>query len=53
MQLAGSTGLTETTFAMTEQPRAISRTRIADVVGTVNQQSFAQITMWLRDWLGL
>ncbi len=51
VQLTGPTGLTDTTFAMTEQPRAISRTRIANVVGGVDQQSFAQITMWLRDWI--
>ena len=41
------------TYAMTEQPRAISRERIVDVAGVVDAQTMAEVDMWLRDFLPL
>ena len=41
------------TYAMTEQPRTISRERIVDVAGVVDAQTMAEVDMWLRDFLSL
>ena len=41
------------TYAMTEQPRTISRERIVDVAGVVDVQTMAEVDMWLRDFLSL
>ena len=40
-------------YAMTEQPRTISRERIVDVAGVVDAQTMAEVDMWLRDFLSL
>ncbi|SII12828.1 growth inhibitor [Mycobacteroides abscessus subsp. abscessus] len=52
VQLAGSSlTLDRPTFAMTEQPRTISRQRIASVAGTVDNTCLALIRQWLNDFL--
>lgn len=51
IELVGRTGLSERTFAMTEQPRTVSRVRVTEVSGNVSPDCFAQITTWLDDWL--
>jgi mRNA interferase MazF len=39
------------TFAMTEQPRTISRSRIVDYAGTVDDDCLGAIRRWLDDFL--
>lgn len=51
--LSGHTGLTENSWAMTEQPRTISRSRITRVTGTVDADCMARIRIYLRDYLGI
>jgi len=51
--LRGPTGLERPTFAMTEQTKTVSRTRIADVVGAVDEECLAEIMGWVGDWLHL
>jgi mRNA interferase MazF len=41
--------LTRLSFAMTEQPRTITRARICGHVGTVGSNAMAEIDQWLRD----
>ena len=41
------------TFAMTEQPRTITRTRIFGYLGQVDVQTMAAVDTWLRDFLSL
>lgn len=45
--------LGEPTFAMTEQPRTVTRERIFDVNGTVGSATMREVDSWLRDFLGL
>jgi mRNA interferase MazF len=40
-------------WALTEQPRAISRDRLARAAGRVDADCLAEISGWLRDFLGL
>jgi len=40
-------------FAMTEQPRTISRGRLGDVIGHVDESCLVEIKQWLADFLGL
>ena len=49
--LSGPTGLDGTSFAMTEQIRAISRRRIARVSGQVDAGTLKAIMAWLDDLL--
>jgi len=49
--LVGPTGISAPTYAMTEQPRTLSRSRITGVAGEIDGQTLAELTMWLRDWL--
>ena len=44
-------GLAHPTFAMTEQPRTISRRRIAKVAGKVDNECLGAIRGWLNDFL--
>lgn len=44
-------GLSHPTFAMTEQPRTISRRRIATVAGKVDHNCLSVIRRWLNDFL--
>lgn len=45
--------LGEPTFAMTEQPRTITRERLFDVAGIVAAATMHEVDGWLRDFLGL
>lgn len=40
-------------FAMTEQPRTISRDRLGDVIGRLDSPCLAEIQTWLADFLDL
>ncbi len=51
--LTGATGLAQASWAMTEQPRTIDRSRIAGVAGQVDGATLAAVDLWLRDFLGL
>ncbi|MFV0493540.1 type II toxin-antitoxin system PemK/MazF family toxin [Mycobacterium sp.] len=51
VELTGAAlGLDRPTFAMTEQPRTISRRRIAAVAGTVEAECLGAIRLWLNDF---
>jgi len=43
-------GLKEISFAMTEQPRTISTSRIKGVAGTVSTRNLAAIRRWISDF---
>ncbi|MFD6392959.1 type II toxin-antitoxin system PemK/MazF family toxin [Nocardia sp. NPDC060259] len=43
-------GLKETSFAMTEQPRTISTSRIKGTAGSVSTQTLAVIRRWVSDF---
>lgn len=43
--------LPRASFAMTEQPRTISRHRISRRAGNVDEQTMTAITAWTRDFL--
>lgn len=45
--------LGQPTFAMTEQPRVVTRERIFGVVGTVDSATMREVDRWLRDFLAL
>jgi mRNA interferase MazF len=49
--LSGPTGLTNATFAITEQPRAMSVERIHGVAGHVDNACLALISRWVHAWL--
>ena len=40
-------------FAMTEQPRTVTRDRFFDVAGTVDGSTMKEVDEWLRDFLAL
>ncbi|MGV9713717.1 type II toxin-antitoxin system PemK/MazF family toxin [Gordonia sp. NPDC003424] len=44
---------TRPTFAMTEQPRTVTRERLHDVVGVVDSETMDEVDGWLRDFLSL
>ena len=45
--------LSKTSWALTEQPRAISRDRLTRSAGRVDADCLDEINQWLRDFLGL
>lgn len=45
--------LAQPTFAMTEQPRAITRERLFDIAGIVDTATMREVDVWLRDFLAL
>lgn len=47
------TGLSKPSFAMTEQPRTISITRITRRTGTAGIETMREVDRWLVDFLGL
>jgi len=51
VRLAGDTGLTATTFAITEQPRTVSVRRVDSVAGYVDDQCLTEIMRWVGVWL--
>lgn len=46
-------GLDRASYAMTEQPRTIDRTRITSVVGVVDETTLREVEVWLRDFFDL
>ncbi len=40
-------------FAMTEQPRTVTRDRLFDLAGTVDAATMKEVDDWLRDFLAL
>lgn len=51
VELQGSTGLTHTTIAMTEQPRTLATERILRPIGTVDNATLETIIRWVRTWI--
>lgn len=45
--------LERSTYALTEQPRTVSRERLFDVAGTVDAATMREVDRWLRDFLAL
>lgn len=45
--------LEATSYAMTEQPRTIDRSRLGRTVGHVDNATMREIDSWMRDFLGL
>ncbi|WP_256829734.1 type II toxin-antitoxin system PemK/MazF family toxin [Ornithinimicrobium faecis] len=46
-------GLTKPTFAMTEQPRTVTRDRFVGDIGAVDAATMREVDGWLRDFLAL
>ncbi|TFV90345.1 type II toxin-antitoxin system PemK/MazF family toxin [Blastococcus sp. CT_GayMR16] len=46
-------GLPKPSFAMTEQPRTVSTTRITRRSGTAESETMREVDRWLQDFLGL
>ncbi|GAA3679421.1 mRNA interferase MazF [Yimella lutea] len=46
-------GLSKPTFAMTEQPRTVTRDRLAARIGVVDSATMREVDGWLRDFLAL
>ena len=51
VELAGPTGLSVPTFAITEQPRVVDLGRVLRLTGSVNQYTLDRITLWVREWI--
>jgi mRNA interferase MazF len=51
VQLIGDTGLTATTFAITEQPRTVSVRRVHGTAGYVDAECLTEIMRWVAVWL--
>lgn len=49
--LAGETGLSRPTFAMTEQVRSIAVERVLRVLGRVDNHTLNELEWWLRVWI--
>lgn len=45
--------LPQPTFAMTEQPRTVTRDRCVEMAGTVDRATMREVDRWLRDFLAL
>ena len=45
--------LDQPSFAMTEQSRTVTRDRLFDVAGTVDEATMTEVDGWLRDFLAL
>jgi mRNA interferase MazF len=48
-----ATGLSKPSFAMTEQPRTISTTRIIRRTGTAGSETLREVSRWLQDFLDI
>jgi mRNA interferase MazF len=53
IQLTGTVGLESPSWAMTEQIRTISRTRLTQISGRVSTGCLREIRTWLADFLEL
>jgi mRNA interferase MazF len=51
VRLHGDTGLRRPSWAMTEQPRTVSRSRIQGVAGQVTPATLAVARRWVGDFL--
>jgi mRNA interferase MazF len=51
IRLHGETGLRRRSWAMTEQPRTISRNRVKGVAGSVTPATLALARRWVGDFL--
>lgn len=51
--LTGPTGLARTSWAMTEQPRTLSRERLVSTAGDVDESCLVATRRWLADFLDL
>jgi mRNA interferase MazF len=47
------TGLPKQSFAMTEQPRTISMSRLVRQSGSASEATVSEVDRWLRDFIGL
>lgn len=45
--------LPQRTYAMTEQPRTVTRRRLLGAAGTVDAETMREVDGWLRDFLAL
>lgn len=45
--------LSQPTFALTEQPRSVTRDRLEGVAGVVDAATMREVDRWLRDFLAL
>lgn len=45
--------LSQKTFALTEQPRTITRDRLGASLGRVDVATMSEVDVWLRDFLAL
>ncbi|MDN5569703.1 MAG: type II toxin-antitoxin system PemK/MazF family toxin [Propionibacteriaceae bacterium] len=46
-------GLRRSSFAITEQPRTLTRDRIVGVMGVADDETMHDVDLWLRDFLAL
>jgi len=53
VRLTGGTGLTEPSWAMTEQIRTLARERLTRVSGAVDATTLRTVRTWLADFLDL
>ena len=53
VELRGPTGLKQPSFAITEQSKTVSRSRIVDGAGELDPTCLAEIMGWVDDWLHL
>jgi len=51
VKLSGLTGLSQSSYAMTEQLRAISRQRIVKQIGEVDLVTLKSVMAWISDFL--
>ena len=51
VKLAGAVALDRESWAMTEQPRTISRDRLGSLAGRAHPRCLAEIRVWLADFL--
>lgn len=47
----GDCGLPRRSWAMTEQPRTLSRGRLIGLVGRIDRTTLTEVRTWLRDFL--
>ena len=53
VQLEGDISLRQSSWAMTEQLRTLSRDRITSLAGTVSPRCLGEVRVWLADFLDL
>jgi len=53
VSLSGDTGLNQPSWAMTEQIRTISRSRITQITGKTDEKCLRECKQWIRDFFDL